>query len=140
MARFVIDPPAAIELARGNVDIAAGHQLVAPSALRSQCLSIMYRAVRNEELPAAEAWNLLDHITSLRIRLLNDRVSRAQTWRVAALLGSEDTAEAEYIAVGQLQADYLIALDPGLATRAGGLIALAPLAALGQEGWPPPGL
>lgn len=64
MVRFVIDPPAVIELARGSVDIAAG----------------------------------------------------------------------------QLQADCLIALDPGLATRAGGLIAPAPLAAFGMEGWPPPGL
>lgn len=70
MTRYVIDPLAAIELSRDYGVIAGEHQLVAPSSLRSQCLGILYRAVRSGDVERDEARRILDGITSMRIRLL----------------------------------------------------------------------
>ena len=125
MTRYVIDPATAIEIARGQVKVAAGNSLVAPSLLRSQVLSILYRAVRAGELTPEEGRALLERVTELKIRLLGDRVSRGTAWRIAEQLGWDDTADAEYLAVTRLQADALIALDPELATRARGVVPLA---------------
>jgi hypothetical protein len=86
--------------------------------------------VRLGEERADEGRRLLDRITTMRIRLLNDRVSRGTAWRLAERLGWEDTADAEYLAVTQLQADALIALDPDLAARIGDLVPLASLDAV----------
>ncbi|MCQ9166135.1 MULTISPECIES: type II toxin-antitoxin system VapC family toxin [unclassified Arthrobacter] len=130
MTRYVIDAPAAIQLARDGVAIADGDQLVAPTILRSQCLSSLYQASRRGELSGKEAMALLDRITSMHIRLLGDRVSRAVAWQVAERLHLDDTANAEYIAVAQLQADAFVTLDPALARQAEGIVAVAPLAAL----------
>lgn len=136
MTRYVIDPLAAIELSRDKVVIAGDHQLVAPSSLRSQCLGILYRAVRSGDVEPDEARRILDGIASMRIRLLGDRVSRAVAWRIAEQLDWDDTANAEYIAVAQLQADAFITLDPELARHVAGVIELAPLAVLQSSGSP----
>jgi predicted nucleic acid-binding protein len=127
MTRYVIDAAAAIEIARGQGEVAAEHSLVAPSLLRSQVLSILYRAVRAGELSPKEGKVLLDRVTELKIRLLGDRVSRGTAWRIAEELGWDDTPDAEYLAVTRLQADALIALDPELAARATGVVPLAQL-------------
>jgi predicted nucleic acid-binding protein len=130
MTRYVIDAAAAIELARTGAVIPAEHQLVAPSLLRSQVLDAVYRSFRRGELSSSEGRSLLDGFARMRIRLLGDRVSRATAWRIAERLGWDDTADAEYLAVTQLQADALIALDPALAERARGVTPLATLAEL----------
>src|SRR4051794_12383340 len=87
MTRYVLDPLAAIELARRDIVVADEHSLVAPARLRSDTLAILYRAVRRGERPADEGHRLLDRITTMRIRLLNDRVSRSTAWRIADRLG-----------------------------------------------------
>ena len=125
MTRYVIDAAAAIAIARDQTVIAAEHSLVAPSLLRSQVLSILYRAVRAGELSSHEGRALLDRVTELKIRLLGDRVSRGTAWRIADELGWDDTADAEYLAVTRQQADALIALDPELARLAHGVVPLA---------------
>ena len=130
MTRYVIDAAAAIEIARGQVEVAAEHSLVAPSLLRSQVLSILYRAVRAGELSPKEGKVLLDRVTELKIRLLGDRVSRGTAWKIAEELGWEDTPDAEYLAVTRLQADALVALDPRLAKLADGVVPLAEFEAL----------
>jgi predicted nucleic acid-binding protein len=130
MTRYVLDPFAAIELARRDAALPDRHQLVAPARLRSDTLAILYRAVRRGEETADEGRRLLDRITTMRIRLLNDRVSRGTAWRIAERLGWEDTAEAEYLAVTQLQADAFVTLDPDLAGRVGDLVPLASLDAV----------
>jgi hypothetical protein len=73
---------------------------------------------------------LLDGITTMKIRLLGDRVSRATAWRVAEQLGWDDTVAAEYVAVAKLQADAFVTLDPDLARRVEGVVTLAPFEAL----------
>lgn len=130
MTRYAIDAPVAIRLAREHVRVGAEHQLVASSSLRSQVLSLLYRGVRRAELSRREALAILDGVTTMRIRLLGDRVSRTAAWRLAEQLGWDDTAVAESVAVAQLQADAFVTLDPELAQRLPGLVAMAPFEAL----------
>ncbi|WP_433726984.1 hypothetical protein ACQP2Y_11145 [Actinoplanes sp. CA-051413] len=130
MTRYTIDAPTAIRLVREGVTVAAEHQLVAPNVLRSQALSLLYRQTRQGEIAAADARALLDGITTMKIRLLGDRVSRQTAWRVAEQFGWDDTVAAEYVAVAQLQADALVTLDPDLARQVEGVVPLAPFEAL----------
>ena len=128
--RYAIDAPTAIRLARDTTPVAADHQLVAPNVLRSHVLSTLYRNVRRGELSEDDARLILDGITSMRIRLLGDRVSRAVAWKVAMHLDWDDTSRAEYVAVAQLQADAFVTVDPEFAAELDGIVPLAPFKAL----------
>ena len=130
MTRFGIDAPVAVRLAREGVIVSDDHQLVAPNLLRSQALSMIYRSVRAGETSASDARVLLDGITTMRVRLLGDRVSRGTAFRIAEQLGWDDTADAEYVAVAQLQADAFVTLDADLARSVEGIVTLAPYEAL----------
>lgn len=130
MTRYAIDAQTAIRLARENLTVHDEHKLVAPNLLRSQTLSLVYHAVRRRELGDAEAHAILDAITTMRIRLLGDRVSRAVAWQVAEQFDWDDTADAEYVAVARLQADALVTLDAGLAAQVDGFVTVAPFEAL----------
>ncbi len=130
MTRFGIDALTAVRLARESLTVPQEHKLVAPNLLRSQALSLIYREVRSGDLDAAEAHAMLDRITTMRIRLLGDRVSRAVAWRIAEQLKWDDTADAEYVAVAKLQADAFVTLDERLAQAVSGLVPVAPFEAL----------
>ncbi|HSK55219.1 MAG TPA: hypothetical protein VK908_08190 [Jiangellales bacterium] len=130
MTRYVIDPHVALHLARENVAVADEHQLLAPTLLRSQLLSVLYRAVRHGEMSKADAERHLDYVRGLRIRLLGDRVLQAVAWKVADHLGWPDTFAAEYVALTQLQADSFITLDPVLTEAIKDLVTVAPVEAL----------
>lgn len=130
MTRYVIGPDVVRRLAQEQVAVAAAHRLVAPTLLRSQLLSLLYRAVRRGELTKQEADRQLNYMRRLQIRLLGDRVLQSVAWKVAEQLGWPDTLDAEYIALTQLQADALITLDEGLAAAARGLVTVAPFEAL----------
>lgn len=125
--RYVIGPDVALRLAGDRATIGEGHSLVAPTLLRSHVLTLLYQAVRRGELTKKDAERQLDHVRSLRIRLLGDRVSQAVAWRVADQLGWADTYEAEYVAVTQLQADAFVTLDERLAAAVRELVTLAPI-------------
>ena len=134
MTRYVIGPDVAMRLARERTAIAGGHRLLAPTLLRSQVLSSLYGAVRRGELTKADADAHLDHIRSLNLRLLGDRVLQRVAWKVADQLGWPDTFDAEYVALTQLQADALVTLDDRLATAVTDVVPLAPIEALTGEG------
>jgi predicted nucleic acid-binding protein len=130
MTRFGIDLLTAIRLVREGLVVPAGHQLVGPNLLRSDALSLIYREVRNGSLEPTEAQRMLDGITTMRIRPLGDRVSRATAWSIAERLGWDDTRAAEYVAVAKLQADAFVTLDAELARAIEGVVKLAPFEAL----------
>lgn len=130
MTRYVIGPDVALRLARDETAIPAEHQLLAPTLLRSQLLSALYRAARQGELTKKEADRQLNYVRALRIRLLGDRVLQNVAWKVADQLGWPDTADAEYVALTQLQADAFITLDAELARAVKGLVTIAPIEAL----------
>ncbi|WP_156225101.1 hypothetical protein [Pseudactinotalea suaedae] len=133
MARYVIDADVAIRLAREGLRPDRQHQLVAPNLLRSQVLSQMYRAVRAGKVEEAEARAVLDHVTTMKMRLLGDRVSRATAWKIAAELGWDDTPLAEYLAVTRLQADAFVTLDGDLARSLSGVVPIAAYEALSRS-------
>jgi predicted nucleic acid-binding protein len=130
MTKYVIGPDVAIHLARNEAVIRGEHQLLAPTLLRSQLLSLLYQAVRRDEMTKKEAARQLDYVRGLRIRLLGDRVLQNVAWKVADQFGWPDTFNAEYVALTQLQADALITLDRPLASAVRELVTVAPLEAL----------
>jgi len=130
MTRFVVDAGVAIRLVSDEVEVAAGHQLLAPTLLRSQVLSRLHEAVAQGETPATVARDQLARIGKLPIRLLGDGVLRRRAWDVADRLGWPSTFDAEYVALTQLQADAFVTLDEALARSLEGIVATAPIEAL----------
>jgi predicted nucleic acid-binding protein len=130
MARYVIGPDVALRLARDEAAIADEHQLLAPTLLRSQMLSLLYQAARQGEMTKNDADRHLSYLRALRIRLLGDRVLQSVAWKIADRLGWPDTLDAEYVALTQLQADAFVTLDAQLTLAVKGLVKVAPIEAL----------
>lgn len=55
MTKYVIGPDVTIRLAHNRAVIRAEHQLLAPTLLRSQLLSLLYQAVHRGEISKADA-------------------------------------------------------------------------------------
>jgi predicted nucleic acid-binding protein len=130
VTRYVIGPDVALALARTRAAIRAEHQLLAPTLVRSQVLSLLFQAVGRGELTKQDADQQLRYLRGLKIRLLGDRVLQNVTWQLADRLGWADTFDAEYIALTQLQADAFITLDDELAEAVRDLVLVAPFEAL----------
>jgi predicted nucleic acid-binding protein len=130
MARYVIGPDVAVALAHAQTVISAEHRLLAPTLLRSQVLSLLYRAVRRGETSRKDADRHLRYLRSLRIRLLGDSVLQSRAWKLADELGWSDTMDAEYIALTQLQADAFVTLDANIARAVAGLVTVEAVEAL----------
>jgi predicted nucleic acid-binding protein len=122
MTRYAIDADVAIRLIRDGSDADQRHQLVGPSVLRSQALSLLFRDVRAGRLSEAEGRRSLERLAAMKIRLLGDRVSRATAWKLADRLGWDDIGPAEYLAVATLQADALVTDAEALASAAAGIV------------------
>lgn len=127
MTRYVIGPDVALRLAQDRVVVRAEHRLVAPALIRSQLVSILFRAVARGELTKGEADRQLDYVRGLRMRLLGDRVLQRVAWDIADQLGWSDTFDAEYVALTRLQADALVTLDEQLARAVQDLVTVAPI-------------
>ncbi|HYY06983.1 MAG TPA: hypothetical protein VFA25_00105, partial [Actinomycetota bacterium] len=69
-------------------------------------------------------------INSLKVRFLGDKVLQRTAWRVADQLGWETTADAEFVALTQLQGDAFVTSDRGLARAVSGLVETATIDAL----------
>jgi predicted nucleic acid-binding protein len=130
VTRFVVDTGVVLRLVEEGRDVAEGHELLAPTLLRSQTLSTLHEAVHRGELSPEDARDRLATIGRIKIRLLGDAVLRKVAWEVADELGWAATYDAEYIALTKLQADALVTLDPGLAGHARTLVETAPFEAL----------
>jgi hypothetical protein len=130
VTRYAIDAAALLRIVTDEVTVPPDHQLVAPNAVRSHLVSLLLQAVRRGELTDREAGRLHTRATEQRIRVLSDRVSRWTSYQIARDQGWETTRDAEYLAVTRLQADALVALDPELASKAEGIVPLAPFEAL----------
>jgi predicted nucleic acid-binding protein len=131
MTRFVVDCGVVLDLAGEGFKVAAGHELLAPTLLRSQTLSALHEAVHRGELPADVALERLARIRALPIRLLGDAVLRRRAWELADRLGWAETYDAECLALTQLQADAFVTLDADLARRVEGVVPTATIEALG---------
>jgi len=130
MTRFVVDAGAVLRLASSDIEVAAEHELLAPTLLRSQALSLLHESVQRGDLPAREALERLARIGRMQIRLLGDAVLRRRAWDLAERLGWASTYDAEYVALTQLQADAFVTLDEALARRVEGIVTTASIEAL----------
>ena len=130
MTRFVVDAGAVLHLASEDVEVSDAHELLAPTLLRSQTLSVLHEAVQRGELPADVARDRLARIGRIKIRLLGDAVLRRRAWEVADQLGWATTYDAEYVALTLLQADAFVTLDAELARSVEGIVATASIDAL----------
>jgi predicted nucleic acid-binding protein len=130
MTRFVVDCGVVLELASEGFEVPAEHELLAPTLLRSQTLSVLHEAVRAGEIAPDVALDRLARIRAIPIRLLGDAVLRRRAWDLAEQLGWASTYDAEYVALTQLQADAFVTLDTELARRVDGVVSTAPIDAL----------
>lgn len=130
MTRFVVDAGAVLHLASTGTEAAPGHELLAPTLLRSQVLSALHEAVARGELPAEVARERLARIGRMPIRLLGDAVLRRRAWEIADRLGWAGTYAAEYVALTQLQADAFVTLDEALARSVEGIVTTVSVDAL----------
>jgi indolepyruvate ferredoxin oxidoreductase alpha subunit len=130
LTRFVVDCDTLLRIAAGEIEVASGHQLVAPTLVRSQALAALYESARRGEISAAEGIERVTRINSLKVRFLGDKVLQRTAWRVADQLGWETTYDAEFVALTQLQADAFVTSDRKLARKVSGLVETAPIDAL----------
>ena len=125
MAKYVVHASAVVHLTSSERALAAGHQLLAPTLMRSQTLSLLHEAVHRGELTADAARDQLARIGRLPIRLLGDAVLRRRAWELADQLGWPATYDAEYLALTQLQADAFVTLDGKLARKVRDVVRVA---------------
>jgi predicted nucleic acid-binding protein len=130
MTKFVVDCGVVLELAREGIEVAAEHELLAPTLLRSQTLSALHESVHRGEIPPDVARDQLARIGAMPIRLLGDAVLRRRAFEVAEQLGWAETYDAEYVALTLLQADAFVTLDADLARRVEGVVPTATIEAL----------
>jgi indolepyruvate ferredoxin oxidoreductase alpha subunit len=125
LTRFVVDCETLLQIAAGEIEVAAEHKLVAPTLVRSQALSALYEAARRGEISRSEGIERVRRINSLQVRFLGDKVLQQQAWKVAEQLGWETTYAAEYVALTRLQADPFVTSDRDLAQAVSGLVETA---------------
>ena len=125
MTRFVVDCETLLRIAAWEIEVAAEHQLVAPTLVRSQALCSLYEAARRGEISRSEGLERVRRINSLKVRFLGDKVLQQQAWKVAEELGWETTFAAEYVALTRLQADAFVTADRELAQSVSGLVETA---------------
>jgi len=125
LTRFVVDCDTLLRIAAGEIEVAPAHQLVAPTLVRSQALAALYESARRGEISAAEGIERVTRINSLKVRFLGDKVLQRTAWTVADQLEWENTYDAEFVALTQLQADCFVTSDPALARAVSGLVQTA---------------
>src|SRR5215211_1641277 len=99
MTRFVVDASAVLHLGSEGIEVSGAHELLAPTLLRSQTLSLLHESVQRGEIPADVARDRLARIGRMPIRLLGDAVLRRRAWDLADRLGWPSTFTAEYLAL-----------------------------------------
>jgi len=127
MSRFVVCPATLILVLEEGLSVSGTHQLVGPGSLRSQVLELLLREVNGGRLTEARALEQHERLTSMKLRLLNDRVSRRVAWDIARAKGWDSLRDAEYLAITRLQADALVTIDEHLTEAARGIVPVASL-------------
>jgi len=122
MSKYVVDASVVLRLLKDGVDPTSEHLLLAPTLVRSEVLEALYQMAASGEMSRQVALDQLARFATMKVRYLGDKVLRRQAWTVAERLGLDNTGGAEYIALTQLQADYLVTLDESLALRARELV------------------
>ena len=67
MTKYVIGPDVALHLAHDEAVIRDEHQILAPTLLRSQLLSLLYQAVHRGEMTKKDAGQRLNYVDLVTI-------------------------------------------------------------------------
>lgn len=127
MTRFAVCPATLMKVLVQGMPVSEGHQLVGPGSLRSQVLDLLLREVNEGRMTEAQALEHHERLTTMKMRLLNDRVSRRVAWNIARAKGWDSLRDAEHLAVAKLPADALVTIDERLAAAAEGIVRVAQL-------------
>jgi len=130
MGKYVVDTSVMLQMLQEGIEVPSGHQLLAPTLIRSQVLDALYHAVHVGELPEKAGLGRLAKFSEMKIRFLGDKVLRRTAWTIAKELGWGSTHYAEYIALTQLQADALVTPDADLASAASEFVSTTTLESL----------
>ena len=130
VTRFVVDCDTLLGIAAGEIEVAPGHRLFAPTLVRSQALSALYERARRGEITTAEGIERAARMNSLKVRFLGDRALQRQAWKIADQLGWETTYDAEYVALTTLQAEVFATSNREIAQAVSGLVETATVDAL----------
>lgn len=122
MSRYVVCPATLLLVLESGLTVNHEHQLVGPASLRSQVLELLLRRVNDARLTETQALHHHEQLTTMKLRLLNDRVSRRTAWNIARAHGWASLRHAEFIAIAKLQADALVTVDEELAAAAFGIV------------------
>ncbi len=125
MTKFVVDAGAVLHLATEGIVVGSDHELLAPTLLRSQVLSLLHEAVQRGDLADDVARDRLTKVGRIKIRLLGDAAMRKRAWELADQLGWWETFGAEYVALTQLQGDALVTTNHEFARAVDGIITVA---------------
>jgi len=125
VTRFVVDCETLLRIAAGEIEVASEHKLVAPTLVRSQALSALYKAARRGEISRREGIERVVRINSLKVRFLGDKVLQQHAWKIAEQLEWETTYAAEFVALTTLQADAFVTSDRELAQAVSALVETA---------------
>ena len=122
VARFVVDCETLLAVAAGEIEVAEGHQLLAPTLVRSQALAALYEAARRGEITASEGIDRVMRLNTMKVRFLGDKALQRQAWKLAEQLGWSSTYDAEYVALTTLQGDALVTSNAQLASAVSTLV------------------
>src|SRR4051794_41884925 len=87
VTRFVVDCETLLRIAAGEIEVAAEHQLVAPTLVRSQALSALYEAARHGEITRPEGPARGRRVNPCQGRFFRGKGAPPQGWRGAGELG-----------------------------------------------------
>lgn len=126
MARYGIDAATLVHVFDHDLELDPAHQLVAPNSIRSEALQLLLDDVALGQRAEKSALAIHERMTQLKMRLLGDRVSRSNAWKIARQCATS-IRSAEYLAVTRLQADALVTVDATLTAMAEGVVPVAAL-------------
>ena len=124
MSRFVVDANVIVQIviSGGDVGPLAGHELISPPLLRSECLSVLSELTYRNEIPEDAGREAVSRLASVLVRLERPETLDAHAWDIVRSLGWAKSYDAEYVALAVIREAPLVTLDARLRRAAGHLV------------------
>jgi len=119
-----------VSLAGGALGPLEGHDLIGPTLLASEVLSILSEMTHRGEVPEDQARVAVGRLGGLPIRYERPDGLAERAWDVARSLGWAKTYDAEYVALALINEAPLFTIDERLRRGAGRLVPVPSVADL----------
>ena len=139
MTRFVVDANVVVQIVISGGDLGplAGHELIAPPLLRSECLSALSELTYRNEMPEGAGREAARKLAAVPVTLQRPEALDARAWDIVRSLGWARSYDAEYVALADLLEAPLVTLDARLRRGAGHLVSMPLVADLEPAGVDP---